>query len=126
MAWANIATPACCSTCARVRRAVSCAKSVSWIREREAERFSVVLRRFEITESKRLLMAPMVAREEFTDVSALSSTPIACWEAVKLCTFVEFMPVVDVEVPTEPAAKPESTTVADAPATVIAAPLLKV
>ena len=39
-----------------------------------------MLRRFEITESKRLLMAPMVAREEFTEVSALSSTPIACCE----------------------------------------------
>ena len=126
MAWANIATPACCSTCARVRLAVSCAKSASWIREREAERFSVVLRRFEITESKRLLMAPMVAREEFTEVSALSSTPIACCELVKLCTLVEFIPVVAVEVPTEPAANPDSATVAEAPATVMAAPLLRV
>ena len=50
--------------------------------EREADRFSVVLRRFEITESKRLLIAPMVAREELTAVSALSRTPSACWAPV--------------------------------------------
>jgi hypothetical protein len=34
--------------------------------------------------------------------------------------------VVDVEAPTEPAANPDSATVADPPATVMAAPLLKV
>ena len=49
----RIAIPACCRICARVSAAVSLAKSVSWMRERDASTFSAVVRKFAIVDSKR-------------------------------------------------------------------------
>ena len=72
MACATIAVPACCSTWARDRFAVSAAKSASWMRLREADRFSLVVCRFAIVDEKRFWIAPSDARLELTVVSAAS------------------------------------------------------
>jgi hypothetical protein len=53
LACATMAVPACCSTCARLRLAVSAAKSASVIRLREAVRFSPVACRLSMVELKR-------------------------------------------------------------------------
>src|SRR5690606_41077241 len=73
-ACASIATPACCSTWARVSAAVSAAKSASRIRDREADMFSTDVDRFATTDSKRFWIAPRSAREPLTSVRALSMT----------------------------------------------------
>ena len=73
MAWANTATPACCRICALVSEAVSAAKSASWMRLRDAVRFSDTAWRFEIVDSKRFWMAPNWLRSEDTEVRAAST-----------------------------------------------------
>src|SRR4029078_11473160 len=70
LACATIAVPACCRIWARVRAAVSAAKSVSWIRLREAERFTETAWRLLIVESKRFWMVPSVRRSADTRARA--------------------------------------------------------
>lgn len=60
-----------------VRFAVSAAKSASRMRLLEAERFSDVVCRFEITDAKRFWVAPRLAREPLTFPSAASTAAIA-------------------------------------------------
>src|SRR5712691_5923549 len=70
---ASMATPACCRIWALVIAAVSCAKSASWIRLREALRFSDIVCRLAIAESKRFCTAPRVPRKVFTVERAAST-----------------------------------------------------
>ena len=71
-ACATIAVPACCRTWARDRAAVSAAKSASWMRLRDAERFSLAVCRFSIVDEKRFCTAPSAARDESIVCSAAS------------------------------------------------------
>src|SRR4030095_5476636 len=66
------ATPACCRICAFVRFAVSAAKSASWMRLREASRFSTTVLRFAMVDSKRFWIAPRSLRTELTAVREAS------------------------------------------------------
>ncbi|MNV58109.1 hypothetical protein D3C71_1504690 [compost metagenome] len=63
----------------RVSSAVSLAKSVSLMRLREADRFSVEVCRLATTEVKRFWIAPRSARVLLIEPSALSTTSSACW-----------------------------------------------
>ena len=72
-ACAIIAVPACCRICERASAAVSTAKSASWIRLREAVRFSLEVVRFSIVDEKRFWIAPSAARLELIAVSAAST-----------------------------------------------------
>src|SRR5450830_664399 len=72
-----MAVPACCRIWPRVRLAVSEAKSASWIRLREADRFSEVACRFDTTALKRFWYAPSAAFDELTEDRAASMVPRA-------------------------------------------------
>ena len=87
MACATIAVPACCRICARDRLAVSVAKSASWMRERAELRFSAVVLRLAITDSKRFWIAPKVLRRVLTEVRAESTLKIAEFDSATVCTF---------------------------------------
>src|SRR5207237_1379430 len=73
-ACATIAVAACCSTWARDRFAVSEAKSASWMRLREADRFSLLVCRLLIVDENRFWIAPRSARPLFTCDRAESIT----------------------------------------------------
>ena len=80
MACATIAVRACCRIWVRERLAVSIAKSASWMREREALRFSALVLRLLMVLSKRDCRAPNLARcEEITarDESTTESERVA-------------------------------------------------
>ncbi|MCY1558182.1 hypothetical protein D9M68_950940 [compost metagenome] len=66
MACTTMALPACCRICWRARLAVSTAKSVSTMRERLADRFSLPICRLAMADSSREDWAPMTARWLFT------------------------------------------------------------
>src|SRR4051812_26506334 len=78
-ACAIIAVPACWRICARARFAVSTAKSASWIRLRDAVRFSLDVVRFSIVEENRFWIAPSAARLELIAVSAASTADSAAF-----------------------------------------------
>ncbi|MNV61804.1 hypothetical protein D3C71_1543280 [compost metagenome] len=73
-----MAVPACCRIWVRVSSAVSLAKSVSLMRLRDADRFSVEVCRLATTEVKRFWMAPRSARVLLIELRALSTTSSAC------------------------------------------------
>ena len=77
LACDSTATPACCRICALVSAAVSAAKSASWIRPREAARFSLTVCRLMIVDSKRFWIAPRLPRRPLTAVSAESTRAMA-------------------------------------------------
>src|SRR6185369_2599972 len=81
-----MAVPACCRIWPRVRLAVSAAKSVSTIRLRDADRFSVVVLRFEIVDEKRDCRAPKAARCVLTADRAASAILMASWAPSKVVT----------------------------------------
>ena len=83
MAWATMALPACCRICARLRLAVSVAKSASMMRLRAADWFSTACCRLEMIASKRLCVAPKVARVSLTLSIALSMLSITVPTAVE-------------------------------------------
>ena len=87
MAWARIATPACCRICARVRAAVSAAKSASWIRLLEAARFSDTAVRLAMVDSNRFWIAPKELRRLLTAVNAESTRWIVSLAAATVRTF---------------------------------------
>jgi hypothetical protein len=72
LACAALATPACCRIWARLRLAVSAAKSASMMRLRAAAWFSTPIWSAAITLSKRLCDAPIVARSLLILSSAAS------------------------------------------------------
>ena len=76
-ACASIAVPACCRIWVRVRFAVSAAKSASRMRLRDADRFSAVVCRLAIADSKRFWYEPSTPRVETTWASAASTTASA-------------------------------------------------
>ena len=100
MAWAIIAVPACCRTWARDRFAVSAAKSASWMRLREAERFSLPVCRFWIVDEKRFCTAPSVARLELTVCSAASIAVSAAFDpaTVEMSIALTAVPVLAIAV----------------------------
>ena len=57
--------------------AVSAAKSASWIRLRDAERFSLAVCRFSIVDEKRFCTAPSAARDRVDRLSARRRSPTA-------------------------------------------------
>ena len=80
MACATIAVPACCSTWARDRFAVSAAKSASWMRLREAVMFWLPVCTFVIVCEKRFCTAPSWARVVSIVCSAASRAVSAALE----------------------------------------------
>ena len=62
MAWPSMAVPAWVRIWLRVKVVISSAMSVSRIRDSDAARFSVVVCRFEIVDSKRFWAAPSRTR----------------------------------------------------------------
>ena len=72
-----MAIPDCCRICALVNCAVSCAKSASIIRDREADRFSDVVSELATIESNRDWYEPKVARVLLTVSRAPSIEAIA-------------------------------------------------
>ncbi|MNC30072.1 hypothetical protein D3C75_783450 [compost metagenome] len=82
----------------RVSSAVSLAKSVSLMRLREADRFSVEVCRLATTEVKRFWIAPRSARVLLIELSALSTISSACCapatvETSTLSSLLEVAPV---------------------------------
>src|SRR5690606_1772050 len=90
LACASMATPACCRIWARVRLAVSAAKSASRMRERAAERFSELVLRLAMVDSKRLCTAPSSARNPATWCSAESTVRVALDAASRVATLMAF------------------------------------
>ncbi len=76
LACASTEMPACCTIWLRDSWAVSAAKSASRMRLREADRFSLVVDRLLIVDSKRFWMAPRLARMDDTCSSATSTISI--------------------------------------------------
>src|SRR5262249_26294833 len=86
-ACATIAVPACCRIWARVRFAVSAAKSVSRMRLREAERFSDTACKLLMVDWKRFWIAPSVLRRVETELSAESTRRIVSFAPLTSFTF---------------------------------------
>ena len=81
-----MAVPACCRIWVRVSSAVSLAKSVSLMRLREADRFSVEVCRLATTEVKRFWIAPKSARVLLIEPSASSTRDSAFCAPVVVLT----------------------------------------
>src|SRR4051794_21534689 len=77
LAWASIAVPAWVRTWVRVKLVISCAMSVSRIRDSDAVRFSAVTFRLAIVCSNRFWMAPRLARAVDTFWMAASMAVMA-------------------------------------------------
>src|SRR5262249_28113811 len=86
LACATIAVPACCRIWARVRLAVSAAKSVSRMRLREADRLAETAGRRLMPDWKRFWIAPSGRRRLLTEVRAWSTLVIVAFAPATLPT----------------------------------------
>ena len=109
MACDKIVVLACCRICERLRLAVSCAKSASMMRLREAVRFSLVVARLSMVELKRFWMAPRLARLELIWLSAASMavSAVLAPAAVEMSMTEIAVPVLAMDC--EPVVKPPAT-----------------